>query len=412
MAWLRQAGVGVIITSWWGRGSYEDRAVPLLLETAQRYGIKVAFHVEPYGGRTSVALVDDIRYLYERYGSSPAFFRSRATTRYSPSSEPKGMFFVWCVGFAENCGNGTPVPAEYWRAATDAVHALPEGALMIGESKRSNVVLDGHFDGLYNYITLNLAAEGGFNWARDLPQQALYVPSVMPGNSAQRIGYAPSTLVKRHDGQTYGEQWSAALGTGVQPELVTITSFNEWHEGSMIEPIALGATDGEGYMYANFGALTPDGYLQLTRSWAQTFQATVWPATYRVRLRIITTSDWTTVQARSGGAWQRPERILASPTATMADLDTEGRFVLMQPLAEATVGNSVAMVYDVLFTGLSAGTNLVFTIDRGNIGATTLTVSNMLGTDPVDVLTTTWSGVTSGRNSHDVAVAASSLLSP
>jgi hypothetical protein len=123
----------------------------------------------------------------------------------------------------------------------------------------------------------------------------------------------------------------------------------------MIEPIALGATDGAGYVYADFGALGPDGYLQLTRRWAQTFLATVWPATYRVR---------------------------------------------------------VAMVYDVLFTGLSAGTNLVFTIDRGNIGATTLTVFNMLGPEPVEVLTTTWSGVTTGRNSHDVAVAASSLRSP
>ncbi len=412
MAWLRQAGVGVIITSWWGPGSFTDRAVPLLLETAHRYGIKVAFHIEPYGGRTFKTLVDDIRYLYERYGSSPAFFRSRATSRYSPSSEPKGMFFVFCVGFEGNCDSGTPVRAEYWKAATDAIHGLPEGALMIGASQRSNVVLDGHFDGLYNYITLDLAADGGFSWARDLPPQALYVPSVIPGNSAQRIGYAPRTLVKRHDGQTYYEQWTAALGAGVRPELVTITSFNEWHEGSMIEPIALGATDGAGYDYADFGAIVPDGYLELTRRWAQTFQATVWPATYRVRLRITTTSDWTTVQARSGGAWQRPEQVSASPTATMAGLDAQGRVVLMQPLAEATVGNSVAVTYDVLFTGLSAGTSLVFTIDRGNIGATTLTVFNMLGADPVEVLTTTWSGVTTGRNSHDVPVAASSLRSP
>jgi len=47
MAWLRQAGIGVIITSWWGQGSREDQAVPLLLQMAERYGIKVAFHIEP-----------------------------------------------------------------------------------------------------------------------------------------------------------------------------------------------------------------------------------------------------------------------------------------------------------------------------------------------------------------------------
>ena len=51
-AWLREAGVGVIISSWWGRLSIEEKAVPLLLEMGERYGIKVAFHLEPYGGRT------------------------------------------------------------------------------------------------------------------------------------------------------------------------------------------------------------------------------------------------------------------------------------------------------------------------------------------------------------------------
>jgi len=99
MAWLRQAGVGVIISSWWGQGSYQDKAVPLLLEMAARYGIKVTFHIEPYGERTSESLVDDIEYLYESYGNSPAFFRSNASSSYSPGDQPKGMFFVWSIGY-------------------------------------------------------------------------------------------------------------------------------------------------------------------------------------------------------------------------------------------------------------------------------------------------------------------------
>ncbi len=98
MKWLRQAGVGVIISSWWGQGSREDQAVPLLLRVAEQYEIKVAFHIEPYNGRTAETLVSDIQYLYETYGGSPAFFRSTATSRYSPDPEPKGMFFVWRIG--------------------------------------------------------------------------------------------------------------------------------------------------------------------------------------------------------------------------------------------------------------------------------------------------------------------------
>ena len=39
-AWMRQAGVGVAITSWWGPGSNTDKVVPLLLEMGERYGVK------------------------------------------------------------------------------------------------------------------------------------------------------------------------------------------------------------------------------------------------------------------------------------------------------------------------------------------------------------------------------------
>jgi len=73
----------------------------------------------------------------------------------------------------------------------------------------------------------------------------------------------------RNDGATFNDQWTAALGTGVQPDMVTITSFNEWHEGSLIEPPAVGATNGKGYTYADFGKLPPDGYLTLSHQWIQ-----------------------------------------------------------------------------------------------------------------------------------------------
>ena len=235
MAWLRQAGVGVIITSWWGQGTHEDSAVPLLLQMAEHYGIKVAFHIEPYGGRTASGLVSDIKYIYRKYGNSPAFFRSGTSTPYSPGNQMKGMFFAWCIEFVGECGK-QPAQADYWQKAMDEIHALPDGALVIANTLQGSWIDGGHFDGLYNYVTLHLEQEGGFAWARGLPPGALYIPSVIPGNSAKRVGYPADTYVARQDGRTFNDQWTAALSTGVQPEMVTITSFNEWHEGSEIEP--------------------------------------------------------------------------------------------------------------------------------------------------------------------------------
>ncbi len=290
MAWLREAGIGVIIVSWWGRGSREERPIPLILQMAEKYGIKVAFHIEPYSHRTADGLVEDVKYIYTRYGGSPAFFRSTATSLYSGGTQPKGVFFVWCTESPGTCGQ-QKVQAGYWQKAVDEIHALPEGALIIAHTTNGSWINGGHFDGLYNYATLHPEQHHFFRWARTLPPGALYVPSVMPGASARRVGYAETTYVPRNGGQTYNEQWTAALNTGVQPFMVTITSFNEWHEGTMIEPPALGKKDGHGYAYAGFGPLSPFGYLDLTRRWVDKFQKAAVPATPRARVQTSTASD-------------------------------------------------------------------------------------------------------------------------
>jgi glycoprotein endo-alpha-1,2-mannosidase len=404
MQWLRRAGVGVIISSWWGPASREDQVVPLLLQTAEGYEIKVAFHIEPYDGRTAESLVRDIQYLYQQYGNSPAFFRSTATSRYSPNPAPKGMFFVWSIGVKGS--EGERVEADYWREAMDSIHGLSEGALIIANTTQGSWINEGHFDGLYNYASLHLEESNGFNWARSLPPNSLYMPSVIPGFSAQRVGYAESTHVDRQDGQTYNEQWTAALGVGIQPELVTITSFNEWHEGSMIEPVQFGVEDGKGYTYANFGGLTPEGYLDLTGAWIEKYMAMSWPSTYRTRIQVRTTSDWTTLNVVNGGAWIRPERISASDSATTAGFEAGDRLILTQSLADANAGKEVQMTWDVLVTPVSKSTkyDLILQIDRGNLGKTQVTLFNYLGEAPVEVKSFVWDQVTSGRNSHQVAI--------
>lgn len=408
MTWLRQAGIGVIITSWWGQGSREDRAVPLLLETAARHDIKVAFHVEPYNGRTANQLVSDIRYLYKKYGSSPAFFRSAATSRYSPDGQPKGMFFVWNME-----GHGE-TKYSYWQQALDQIHALPEGGLIIANTLDAGWVEGSHFDGLYNYASLHLKTSGGFSWANSLPPDTLYVPSVLPGFSARRVGYPADTYVPRLDGNTYTEQWTAALGTGIEPEMVTITSFNEWHEGSMIEPLQPGASDGKGYSYPDFGALPPDGYLNLTRDWIRKYLSMSWsmPTSYRARIKIATTSDWTTLDVLSGGSWARPERVSASDSATTAGMEQGDRFVLMQTLADANAGKQVEMIWDVLLTGLAPGQDLVLQIERGNIGRTEVTIYNYMGSGPIELGTYEWSQVTTDRNSFQITIPFDKLTNP
>jgi len=402
MQWLQDAGIGIMISSWWGEGSREDQAVPLLLKIAEQYGIKVAFHIEPYSGRTAESLVNDIKYIYAQFGGSPAFFRSSATSRYSTDNQPKGMFFVWSIHVqgAEN----QPVEAAYWQKAVDSIHALPDGGLIIADTVDGRWIAGGHFDGLYNYASLHLKKDGGFNWARSLPPDALYIPSVIPGFSAKRVGYAENTYAPRDDGTTFNEQWTSALGTGVEPAMVTITSFNEWHEGSAIEPSAPEVKNANGYTYANYGALPPNGYLELTRTWIEKYLAMPWPPVYRARIKVATTSDWTTLNIASGGAWLRPALVSASNAVANAGFETGDRFVLTQSINNANAGKQVEMIWDIMFTSLDTDHDLVLQIDRGNIGLTQITLYNYTGANPVEVKAFQWDGVTNGRNSHKITI--------
>ena len=403
MKWLQQAGVGVIITSWWGQASREDEAVPLLLQTAETYGLKVAFHIEPYNGRTPQSLVSDIQYIYREYGNSPAFFRSTAASRYSSADQPRGMFFVWSI---QQTGNDF----SFWQEALDQIHALPEGALVVANSLDAGWIEGSHFDGLYNYATLHLEEQNGFDWARSLPPDSLYIPSVIPGFSARRVGYADTTYVPRNNGETYATQWGQALGTGVEPAMVTITSFNEWHEGSMIEPPKSEMSDGNGYTYSDFESLPAEGYLERTHDWIEKYLGMTWPSAVRAQIRIATTSDWTTVNTVSGGAWLQPELISSSASALNAGLEAGDRFLLTQSLEDANAGKEVEMTWNIMLTQLEAGQDLVLQIDRGNIGKTTLTIYNALGSTPVEVKNFVSDQVTTGRNSVQVRIPAELLI--
>lgn len=63
--------------------------------------------------------------------------------------------------------------------------------------------------------------------------------------------------------------WEKAIA--VKPAHVSITSFNEWHEGSQIE--AAKPYQSTTYKYMDYSPLPEDYYLTKTRDWAEIFNA-------------------------------------------------------------------------------------------------------------------------------------------
>ncbi len=258
MAWISQAGVGVVVTSWWGQGSYEDGLVPGILAAADRHGLKVAWHLEPYGGRTAASTVADINYINARYGGSPAFYRDTAHGN-------RPAFYVF-----------DSLQITDW-TALDQVRA---GNIVLAQTTDTSKVA--HFGGMYTYDGIAGATAPGWAGASAFcaANGLVWSPSIAPGYLDDRAvpGNTTPTL-NRDNGAAYDREWSNALGagTGGPPTWVSITSFNEWHEGSQIEPTSANPPAGQGYLtysgaYGTTGTASETSYLDRTRFWVTQFE--------------------------------------------------------------------------------------------------------------------------------------------
>ena len=100
---MLSAGIGVAVVSWWGRpgvpgtsdtqGINTDDAIDAVLQAAEHTGIKIAFHLEPYTNRSVESIWEDLKYINERYGSSPGLLRASADS--GNSGAGRLMYYVY-----------------------------------------------------------------------------------------------------------------------------------------------------------------------------------------------------------------------------------------------------------------------------------------------------------------------------
>jgi hypothetical protein len=271
MAWIAQAGVKVVMVSWWGQGSREDSAIPVILDRAAAHGVKVAFNIEPYAGRTPDSLRTDVAYIYSRYGSHQAFFRTSRPTRYGPSTAQRGVFFLFDLATGTE---GT------WRAAVDGLRGTGNDAIIIGNTPILSAdsfgrwIEGAHFDGMYVYDVQQDGHTYADINARLAGMNAIFVPSVGPGYVDGRAVAGSPALRPRAAGATYDQMWWRVFESGA--EWTSNVSFNEWHEGTQIEPAVPKSIAGFTYLnyegaYGATGVAAETAYIARTRQMADHF---------------------------------------------------------------------------------------------------------------------------------------------
>lgn len=131
-----------------------------------------------------------------------------------------------------------------------------------------------------------------------------------------------------------------------------------------------------------------------------------------LRIRITTTSDWTTLSLVRGAILDNYEILSSSAEASVANFDQD-LFVVMQPIDQAEAGQSVELVADLSITEDGLGEDLVFEIDRGHIGKTTVDISNFACGQPSVIETLTWAGIQpSGKNIQRFTMPIARLFEP
>lgn len=279
--WITESGVGVVDLSWWGRGSFSDRAVSRVMDVMAAHDIQVTFHLEPYGPERVEHLPADVEFLLREYGDRRRwdcfFLHERADGTRGPVFK---LFATILPRHFEDCHGDAQrttgfVADDRWRRATDRVRTILEGAfshvtLLSDDIWNAPRVQAAGFDGTASYDP-TIEPELWLNHALVASrQQMLFSFNVNPGWDEIRRRkvepgscYVPRPFLPRSrdfdwtrsEDRELARQLSEgrvleSLRTSLQLQthpwlgnvdagffLTYITSFNEWHEGTSFEPM-------------------------------------------------------------------------------------------------------------------------------------------------------------------------------
>ena len=237
---IASLGIRTVIVSWWGPGSVEDARLPAVMRAARGAGLRVALHVEPFAGRTPALLEPELR-AFVSEGVTDFYIYDSTTTS-------DAEWLALNVDSDEARGSSP--------TRTCRVVQRPVG------SPASTPMTSTIYDGTSFHRMCASARKHGL----------LCAPSVGPGYDAERAT-ADTRIRDRADGATYDRMWQRAIRAA--PDVITITSYNEWHEGTQIEPArAVGAPyasyDGA---YGLSGRAAERAYLDRTAAWVRRYLA-------------------------------------------------------------------------------------------------------------------------------------------
>ncbi len=222
----RQSGLEALILDWYGpqiENNQTETNLRLLLDKAQAHGLQAGVTVDLAGPfinnqeelRTALLAVRD------GHAPHPAYFKVGG----------RPVLFFW---------RQETYSLEAWALLREQID--PNRTMIwIAEGTRTDYLEV--FDGLYLYsvawsddpaAVLNRWGNEVREWSREHNTFRYWVATVMPGYDDRVTGRADAFVQPRNDGDFYRATWRGAIESNA--DWVAVTSFNEWLEGTHIEP--------------------------------------------------------------------------------------------------------------------------------------------------------------------------------
>jgi len=255
-------GIDGFTLHWFAQGDRTDRNFATLLGQSQGTSLQstVMFlrHIWPGSpAPTQDNVIEALRYIMGQYSGHPSFLHL--------AGKPV-LFFTDIYRVPLGPGQG---PVDSWAAIRAQVDPNRD-AWWIAEGLDPSYLAI--FDGLYVYKVTHAAYPNDYlkdsrwagwvrQWEQNTGRTKLWVATIVPGYDDLRAGCRPDVRVPsaphrqdRQDGAFYQATFAAAMESN--PDVLFVQSFNEWVEGTYVEPSV------------QYG----DRYLQLTRDFAAQFK--------------------------------------------------------------------------------------------------------------------------------------------
>ena len=238
MAVIKQAGIDGIIVSWWGSEGIEAFPLDKIFDVASEFDIDVSLYYESIRDLSQQDIIDEFLYIFRTYQDNQAFMKNNEVP----------VVFVYAIDVYQR-------NPEFWQGVRDAVKSEYGEHIMIGDTTDSGYL--NVFDGFHMYIMLDEKYPEYYEMSIDnleigssgleediIFQKAMnkedleltvkpFLTTVSPSFDARSWG-SMEPLVERLDGETYRKYWE--VSNELEPHSVLITSWNEWHEGTEMEP--------------------------------------------------------------------------------------------------------------------------------------------------------------------------------